>query len=109
MLTTIMLLVLALIVGVLIGCVGIGGVLLPPALVYVGGLDFHLAAATSVWAFLFCGAAGTLTYSSRRNVDWRMVAWLGVGVVPTALVGAWANVALPEGTLRAVLAVLMVV
>ena len=102
-------LVSALLVGVLIGCVGIGGVLLPPALVYVGGLDFHLATATSVWAFLFCGAAGTLIYSSRRNVDWRMVAWLGVGVVPTALVGAWANVALPEGALRALLAVLMVV
>jgi uncharacterized protein len=102
-------LVSALLVGVLIGCVGIGGVLLPPALVYVGGLDFHLAAATSVWAFLFCGAAGTLIYSSRRNVDWRMVAWLGVGVIPTALVGAWANVALPEGTLSALLAVLMVV
>lgn len=102
-------LVSALLVGVLIGCVGIGGVLLPPALVYVGGLDFHLATATSVWAFLFCGAAGTLIYSSRCNVDRRMVAWLGVGVVPTALVGAWVNVALPEGTLRALLAVLMIV
>ena len=102
-------LVAALLVGVMIGCVGIGGVLLPPALVYVGGLGFHLATATSVWAFLFCGAAGTLTYSSRRNVDWRMVAWLGVGVVPTAVAGAWANVALPESTLMALLAVLMVV
>ena len=53
-------LVSALLVGLLIGCVGIGGVLLPPALVYVGGLEFHLAAATSAWAFLFCGVAGTL-------------------------------------------------
>jgi Sulfite exporter TauE/SafE len=48
----------ALLVGVLIGCVGVGGVLLPPALVYLGGLGFHAAAATSTWAFLFCGAAG---------------------------------------------------
>ena len=65
----------ALLVGVLIGCVGIGGVLLPPA--HVDGLGFHLAAATSVWAFLFCGAAGTLSYSRRRSIDWRMAAWLG--------------------------------
>jgi uncharacterized membrane protein YfcA len=101
-------LVSALLVGVLIGCVGIGGVLLPPALVYVGGLDFHLAAATSVWAFLFCGMAGTLSYSKRRSFDWRMAAWLGVGVVPTALAGAWANVALPEGALMGLLAALMV-
>lgn len=99
----------ALLVGVLGGCVGIGGVLLPPALVYVGGLDFHLATATSMWAFLFSGAGGTYTYFRRRNVDWRMVAWLGVSIVPTALVGAWANVALPERALMAVLALLLVV
>lgn len=40
-------LIAALVVGLLIGCVGIGGVLLTPTLVYVGGLSFHLAAATS--------------------------------------------------------------
>lgn len=101
-------LVSALLVGLLIGCVGIGGVLLPPALVYVGGLEFHLAAATSAWAFLFCGVAGTLSYSKRRSFDWRMAAWLGAGVVPTAVAGAWANVALPEGTLIGLLAALMV-
>ena len=99
----------ALLVGLLIGGVGIGGVLLPPALVYVGGLDFHLATATSVWAFLFCGVAGTLSYSKRRSFDWRMAAWLGAGVVPTALAGAWANVALPEGVLKGLLAALMVI
>ncbi len=102
-------LVAALLVGMLIGCVGIGGVLLPPALVYVGGLGFHLAAATSMWAFLFAGAAGTLVYSGRGSVDWRLAAWLGVGVVPAAFAGAWANVALPEGVLMALLAALMVV
>ena len=101
-------LVSALLVGLLIGCVGIGGVLLPPALVYVGDLEFHLAAATSAWAFLFCGVAGTLSYSKRRSFDWRMAAWLGAGVVPTAVAGAWANVALPESALMGLLAALMV-
>ena len=102
-------LVAALVVGLLIGCVGIGGVLMTPALVYVGGLGFHLAAATSMWAFLFAGAAGTLIYSRRRSVDWRMAAWLGAGVVPTAFAGAWANVAVPEGVLMVLLAALLVV
>ena len=101
-------LVAALMVGLLIGCVGIGGVLLTPALVYVGGFGFHLAAATSMWAFLFAGAAGTLIYSRRGSVDWRLAAWLGAGVVPTAFAGAWANVALPEGVLMVLLAALMV-
>lgn len=108
-LTLASMLVAALLVGLLIGCVGIGGVLLPPALVYLGDLNFHLAAATSVWAFLFCGVAGTLSYSKRRSFDWRMAVWLGAGVVPTAFAGAWANVALPEGALMAILAALMVV
>ncbi len=102
-------LVAALVVGLLIGWVGIGGVLMTPALVYVGGLGFHLAAATSMWAFLFAGAAGTLIYSERGSIDWRMAAWLGAGVVPTAFAGAWTNVALPEGMLMALLAALLVI
>ena len=36
------------------------------------------------------------------------MAWLGVDVVLTALVGAWANVPLPESVLMALLGVLMV-
>jgi uncharacterized protein len=101
-------LIAALVVGLLIGCVGIGGVLLTPALVYVGGLDFHLAAATSMWAFLFAGAAGTSIYSRHGSIDWRLAAWLGVGVVPAAFAGAGANTVLPEGLLMALLAGLMV-
>ena len=108
-LTFALMLVVALVVGVLIGCVGIGGVLLPPALVYLGGFGFHAAAATSTWAFLFCGVAGTLSYSGRRTIDWRMAAWLGAGVVPTSFLGALANTALPDGLLLAILAALMVI
>jgi uncharacterized membrane protein YfcA len=52
--------------------------------------------------------AGTLSYSGRRSIDWRMAAWLGAGVVPTAIAGAWAKTALPEGLLMALLAALMV-
>jgi uncharacterized membrane protein YfcA len=106
--TLVPILAAAVLVGVLIGCVGIGGVLLTPALVYVGGLGFHLAAATSMWAFLFAGATGTLIYFERGTIDWRMAVWLGVGVVPTAFAGAWTNAALPEGALMAILAALMV-
>ena len=107
-LTLVLVLVAALLMGALIGCVGIGGVLLPPALVYLGGLGFHAAAATSTWAFLFCAVAGTLVYSGRGSIDWRMAAWLGAGVVPAAFAGARANAALPEGLLMAILAALMV-
>jgi len=107
MLTTITLLVSALIVGVLVGCVGIGGVLLPPALAYVGGLDLHLAMATGMWSFLFTGVVGTIAYSRRNSVDWRMVLWLGTGIVPAAVVGALSNAALPAAVLMVLLATLI--
>ena len=107
-LTLASMLVAALLVGLLIGCVGIGGVLMTPSLVYVGGLSFHLAAATSMWAFLFAGAAGTSIYARHGSIDWRLAAWLGAGVLPAAFAGAGANVALPEGLLMALLAGLMV-
>jgi uncharacterized protein len=107
MLTTVLLLVSALIVGVLVGCVAIGGVLLPPTLVYMGGFDPHLAMATSMWSFLFTGVVGTAAYSRRGSVDWRMVLWLSGGIVPAALLGAHSNVSLPAGTLMTFLAILI--
>src|ERR671911_2072063 len=99
MLADLMLLVSALIVGILIGCVGIGGVLLPPALTYFGGFDLHLAMATSMWSFLFIGGVGTLAYSRRDSVDWRMVLWLGAGTVSSGVFGALSNGTLPGGVL----------
>ncbi len=108
MLPVLILLVLALIIGTLVGCVGIGGVLLPPTLTYVGGLDLHLAMATSMWGFLFTGVAGTATYSRRRSVDWRIVSWLGAGIVPAAVLGALSNGALPASVLTILIAALIV-
>src|SRR5919107_1198334 len=108
MLAGLTLVVLALIVGILIGCVGIGGVLLPPALTYIGGFDLHMAMATSMWSFLFTGAVGTIAYSRRNSVDWRMVLWLGAGTVPSAVLGAVSNTAMPGGVLTVLLAALIV-
>lgn len=97
----------ALIIGGLIGCIGVGGVLMPPALTYIGGLDLHLAMATSVWSFIFSGMAGTVSYSRRRSINWRMGVWLSAGIIPAAVLGAGANVALPAGVLTIILAVMI--
>jgi uncharacterized membrane protein YfcA len=82
---------LALPAGALIGAIGVGGVLLPPALVYVGGLDIHTAAGTSSWCFLFTGVVGTLTYARGGTVPWGLVGRLTVGIAPAALLGALVN------------------
>ena len=84
--------VTALLVGFLVGSVGVGGVLLPPALTYIVGMNIHLAMATSMFSFLFTGAVGTVMYSRKRSVDWRMVGWLTLGITPAALLGDSAEV-----------------
>jgi len=87
--------VLAVVVGVLIGMVGVGGVLLPPGLVALGDLTANEATATSTWAFVFTGVVGTVAYAWRGVVPWGMLARLTVGVVPAAFVGALVNARLP--------------
>jgi uncharacterized membrane protein YfcA len=87
--------VLAVVVGALIGMVGVGGVLLPPALVALGDLTANEATATSTFAFVFTGVVGTIAYAWRGVVPWGMFARLAVGVVPAAFIGALVNATLP--------------
>ncbi|SEE78819.1 sulfite exporter TauE/SafE family protein [Ruania alba] len=87
--------VLAVVVGVLVGMVGVGGVLLPPGLVAVGELSANEATATSTWAFMFTGVVGTVAYAWRGVVPWSMLARLTIGVVPAAFLGALVNARLP--------------
>lgn len=99
----------ALLVGLLIGSVGVGGVLLPPALAQFGGVDLQLAMATSMCAFLFTGLAGTLGYSRTGSIDWRSVCGLCTGAAPAAVAGALTNSALPEGALVLALSLILLV
>lgn len=99
---------LAVVVGVLIGMVGVGGVLLPPALVALGDLTANEATATSTWAFVFTGVVGTIAYASRGVVPWGMLARLAIGVVPAAFVGALVNASLPASVVLLGLAALTI-
>ena len=99
-----LLLGLAVVVGVLIGLVGVGGVLLPPGLMLLGGLSASEAAATSLWVFGFTGVVGTVAYARRGVVPWAMAGWLAAGIAPGAFVGARANAVLPGVLLVAVMA-----
>jgi uncharacterized membrane protein YfcA len=97
----------AAVVGCLIGGTGVGGVLLPPALIYLGGLDAHAAAATSMASYLVLGAAGTLAYLRRGSVRAETALPAAVGAVPGALAGTWLNTMLPAGVLHRLLALLI--
>jgi len=75
-------------IGVLIGGVGIGGVLLLPALNALGGVALHTAIPACMLAYLGSGAVGTLVYARHNSVDWRMAAGLCAGGAPGAYLGA---------------------
>ncbi len=90
----------------MIGCVGIGGVILVPLLSYIVGIDIHIAIAGAMFAFLISGATGTLLYAKSRSIDWSMAAWLWAGAMPAAFAGALAASVLPKSSLELCLGLL---
>ena len=99
--------ILGLFVGVLIGCVGIGGVLLVPGLVYLLGMDVQTAIATCMFSFLFSGAAGAVEYARQGSIRWSMALWLCVFAMPAAYLGAAAVSILPGRWLEGIVAALL--
>lgn len=75
-------------VGVLIGCVGVGGVLLVPSLTYIGGMEVHVAIASCMFSYVFSGAVGAVEFARRGSIRWSMAGWLCVGAMPGAFAGA---------------------
>lgn len=99
--------VLGLLVGVFIGCVGIGGVLLVPGLVYLVGMDVQVAIATCMLSYLFSGAVGGMEYARRGSIQWSMALWLCLGAMPGAYLGAAAVSVMSPRWLEVIIAVLV--
>lgn len=99
--------IIGLVVGVLIGCVGIGGVLLVPALTYIVGIDIHVAIASCMLSYAFSGAVGAVSYARQGSLQWSMCGWLCIGAMPGAYVGARNVAAVPDVWLEALIAVLI--
>lgn len=106
--TLLALALVALAVGVLIGAVGIGGVLLIPALELLGGLRIQSAMATSLFSFIFTGLVGSWLFQRRGSIDWALTAPLCVGAFLFGIVGAWANARLDGAALGLILGLLIV-
>ncbi len=98
----------ALVIGLLIGSIGIGGVLLAPWLSQVIGLPVRDAIVISSFAFIGTGiAAIVISVRSLRDansIDWRLV----LATMPGALAGAWALSVIPGRMALALLAVLTI-
>jgi uncharacterized membrane protein YfcA len=88
MVTIALLAVVAVVVGFFIGSVGVGGVLLIPALAMLGAMDIHLASATALFSFVFTGILGTWLFYRRGSIDWRLTVPVCLGSVVFSYIGA---------------------
>ena len=75
-------------VGVLIGSVGVGGILLVPALTYLAGINIHTAIACCLFCYAFNGLMGAWLYARQGSIRWSSGLWLGGGAIPGAWIGA---------------------
>lgn len=76
--------------GLMIGCIGIGGVILVPALVFLAGIPIRISIPAAVAAYILSGIVGTAVFERQKSIRWDMVAWLCAGAAPAAFAGAWA-------------------
>ncbi len=99
----------AVVVGILIGAIGIGGVLLVPMLTYVLGISIHVAIATAMFSYLFTGLVGAFEYARRGSVNWSKGLWLCLGGMPGGYLGAMTAWSTPGVVLEAVIGTLVFV
>ena len=96
-------------VGVLIGCVGIGGVLLVPILTYIFHIDIHIAIAAAMFSYMFSGIVGTLIYAKKGSIEWPQTIWLIIGAAPAAFVGAKITLTIPGQYLQLLVSLFVVI
>ncbi len=94
----------ALLVGALIGAVGIGGVLLIPALNLLAGLSIQASMATALFTFIFTGFVGTYFFQKRGSIDWSITVPLCAGAALFGFAGAALNAVLDGRVLTLILA-----
>jgi uncharacterized membrane protein YfcA len=96
-----------LVVGVFIGAVGIGGVLLVPALMMFARLSVHQAAATALFSFLFTGLLGGGLFSRRGTIDWKVAGPVCAGAFALSFAGAAVGGRIPAAVLMWIIAAIL--
>ncbi|MDF1478858.1 sulfite exporter TauE/SafE family protein [Leifsonia sp. H3M29-4] len=83
------LLAIGLVGGLLSGAFGVGGgIILVPLLVTFAGLDQRRASAASLLAILPTSIAGSITYIANGEIDFIAAAFIAVGAIGGAVIGA---------------------
>lgn len=82
--------ILGLAAGLLIGCVGIGGVILVPALIFFGGVPIRIGIPAAMFAYILSGLVATAVFARNKSINWNKAILLCIAAAPPAFAGAWA-------------------
>ncbi len=99
---------IALAVGFFIGAVGVGGVLLIPALIWLGGVPIHQATATALLSFFFTGLVGTWLFQRRGSIDWNITLPVLAGALIFSYLGAMVNAMVKAQALTLIIALMII-
>ena len=83
--------VIALVVGFLVGCTGIGGIILIPAIAYCLDMSSHMAMGTALFSFIFSTILSSFLYIRLGVSDWKLTIPLCLGALPFSYLGALAK------------------
>ncbi|HEY8906350.1 MAG TPA: sulfite exporter TauE/SafE family protein [Rhodoferax sp.] len=95
-------------IGILVGAVGVGGILLPPALTMIVGVSLHQSMATSLFTFIFTGIVGTIYFHRKGSIDWALVKPVCSSAAVAGFLGGWTNAYLSTTTLSLTLSVIII-
>lgn len=82
---------IGLLAGFFIGSVGVGGVIVAPALTYCVGIDIHAAIAAALMGFAVSGLVGTFRYRRHGSIRWASASILTAAAVPATIMGTAAT------------------
>ncbi|MDY0274003.1 MAG: sulfite exporter TauE/SafE family protein [Desulfomicrobium sp.] len=99
---------ITLLVGTLIGTVGVGGILLIPALSSFADLSTHASMGTALFSFIFTGILGTYLYQRRGSIDWKVTIPLCIGALLFGYLGSLANANTSVRSLNLLLAAVII-
>ncbi|MCR5814331.1 MAG: sulfite exporter TauE/SafE family protein [Desulfovibrio sp.] len=94
-------------VGILVGGTGMGGILIPPALVLLSGLKTHAAMATTLASFIPMNVLGCYLFHRLGHIHWRQALPFTLGGALAAGPAALFNVHLHASFLNILLALLV--
>lgn len=100
--------IVALIVGTLIGSVGVGGILLIPALSAFAHLSTRVAMSTALFSFIFTGVVGTYMFQRRGSIDWRVTIPVCLGAAFFGYLGALVNAKVNVVLLNLILSLIII-